>query len=149
MSKLKNLAAKYERYNISLEHMFNNNNVPHIKATILIPGEGNTFLKRVSTNFVAGTSLQDAEKKAVDLAVDMILGKKLTKKLQDKFSVFDLQLVPFTGTKEAPVGVKVILNVCTDEGKPFRTTVSLATGTDSAVVESDAVKSAINSVLGV
>lgn len=148
MSKLKNLAAKYERYNISLEHMFNNN-VPHIKATILIPGEGNTFLKRVSTNFVAGTSLQDAEKKAVDLAVDMILGKKLTKKLQDKFSVFDLQLVPFTGTKEAPVGVKVILNVCTDEGKPFRTTVSLATGTDSASVESSAVKSAINSVLGV
>lgn len=148
MSKLKKLAAIHERYNISLEHRFLEN-VPEIKATLIIPGEGNTFLKRVSTNFTPGTSLQDAEKQAVDSAVDMILGNKLTLKLTEKYKVFDLQLVPFAGLKDAPVGVKVILNVCTDEGKPFRTTVSLATGTDLKAVEAEVIKSAISSVLGV
>lgn len=151
MSKIKKLAAVYERYNVSLEHKFHGpigSQVPSIKATIVIPGEGNTFIRRVSTNFITGTSLQEAEGLAIDKAVDMILGNKDTKKLVEKHNVFDLQLIPFDGLKESPVGVKVILNVCTEDGKPFRTTSSLATGTDSSV-ESVAIKNAVDVILGV
>lgn len=155
MSKLKKLAANFERYNITLEHQFIDapsgiiGKIPTIKATIVIPDETNQrFLKRVSTNFTPGASIQDAEKSAVNNAVDMILGNKLTKKLTDKYKVFDLQLIPFNGPQTSPVGIKVILNVCTEDGKPFRSAVSLATGTDSKSVEAEVVKNAINSILG-
>lgn len=147
-SKLKKLAAIHERYNISLEHRFTATG-PQIKATIVIPGENNTFLKRVSTNFTTGTTLQDAEKNAVDSAVEMLLGNKLTKRLTEKHSVFDLQLVPFDGPKDSPIGVKAMIHAQTDDGKPFRSSVSLATGTNVAEVEAEVIKSVINSVLGV
>ena len=149
MSKLKKLAEVHNRYNISLEHQFKVIG-PAVKATIVIPDETNQrFLKRVSTNFTIGTTLQEAEKTAIDAAIDLMLGNKLTKKLTEKFQVFDLQLVPFDGLKDSPVGVKAILNVCTEDGKPFRTAVSLATGTVSSDVENEVVKSVINSILGV
>lgn len=153
MSKLKKLAAIHERYNLSLEHQFLETAPgvvqPRMKATIIIPGENNTFLKRVSTNFISGTTLQEAEKAAIDTAVDMILGTKSTKRLTDAYQVFDLQLVPFNGTKTEPVGVKAILNVCSEDGKPVRQANSLSTGTDMAIVEAEVLKSVINSVLAV
>jgi hypothetical protein len=153
MSKLKKLASVHERYNLSLEHQFQETApgvfIPRMKATLIIPGENNTFLKRVSTNFITGASLQEAEKLAIDTAVDLLLGNKLTKRLTDAYKVFDLQLVPFTGTKAEPVGVKAILNVCTEDGKPVRQANSLATGTDSDAVEVEVLKAVINNVLGV
>lgn len=150
MSKLKKLTELHERYNISLEHQFQEpGKVPAIKATIIIPGENNTFLKRVSTNFTTGATLQEAERKAVDTAVDYLLGSKVTKKLIEKYKIFDLQLVPFTAVAPAPVGVKAILNVCTEDGKPFRQAVSLATGTDVDEVEAEVIKNVINAILGV
>lgn len=149
MSKLKKLAANFERYNITVDHKLDPQAGTFAKVTIVIPGENNTFTKRVSTNFVKGVNLQEAEKEAIDIAVDMILGNKLTKKITEKYAMFDIQFVPFNGLKEAPIGVKALVNVCDADGKPFRMSVSLATGTDAAEVEAEALKNVINSVLGV
>lgn len=150
---IKRLATEFPKYNIELEHQYQDApggvKTPTVKATVTIPEDGGRFLRRVSTNFTPGETLQDAEKLAVNEAIELILGNKQTKKLIASFKTFSLQLVPFVGDKSAPVGVKAILAVASEDGKPHRTVTSLATGTVSSEVESNVLKSVINSALGV
>lgn len=145
---IKKLVKTYEKYIISSEHQFQGV-VPAAKVTLTIPGENGMFLRRVSTNFTPGATLQEAEELAFNNAVSKILGDKQTKNLVEKFPIFDLQIVPFNGPKECPFGVKIILIVCGEDGKAYRTVNSLATGADLQVVEAEALTSAVNKALGV
>ncbi len=145
---IKKLAELYPKYILSLEHQFTKTE-QKVKATITLPGENNTFLKRVSGNFTAGATLQEAEELALKDVTSKILGNKVTSKLLSQFPIFDLQIVPFDGPVATPFGVKILLSVCTEDGKPYRNVTSLATGTDAKQVETDALKNAINNVLGV
>lgn len=153
MSKIKELAAVHEKYIISVEHQLEP--VPAVKAKLTIPGENNTYAKQVQTLFIPSTSLEKAEEAAVNRAISMILGDKQTKSLVESAEMFDISTAPFivrkanasTGSAEV-VGVKATV-IAFKEMKPYRTVSAFATGADIESVEKEALKSAINKVMGV
>lgn len=147
MSKIKKLAEIHEKYIISVEHQLDP--VPSVKASITIPGEGNTYVKKVSTLFVTGKTLEEAEEAAIDQAISMLLGNKETKPLIDKAEMFDISSSSFvTKTNGAEFGVKTILTMF-KETKPYRIVQAYATGADLIAAEKSALKSAVNKALGV
>jgi limonene-1,2-epoxide hydrolase len=146
MSKIKELAAVHEKYIISVEHQLEP--VPAVKATLTITGEGATYSKRVQTLFVPAQTLEDAEEAAVNQAISMILGNKQTKELVQSFEQLDITSVHFHVNKTGTLGVKSVITVFKDS-KPYRTVQALATGADLAAVEKEALKNAVNKVMGV
>ena len=160
MSNLKKLVAVHDKYLMAFEHKIEHRNVPDVgpstlysvKATLTIPGEGNMYTKQVSTDFVSGSSLMDAEQNAMDLAISRLLGDKGTKKLVEEFPTFNITTSAFeTRDPKAPAGCKVTITLTQGEGdpKPFRIVSGLATGADSVSAENAALKSAVNKALGI
>lgn len=135
---IKKLAAVHEKYIISLEHKLEP--VPAIKATVTIPGENNTYVKKVSTLFELGETVEQAESNAINKAISLLLGNKLTSKLAETFEMFDITFTEITAKK----GILVRANVIAFKDKlPFRQVSSISGNED------EALKSAINKILGV
>lgn len=143
---LKKLVNVYEKYIISLEHQLEPS--PAVQVRITIPGEGNTYVKQVSTLFEGGTSIEEAEKAALDKAIALLTGNKETKPLVEAFENFDISTRQFSSKSPiAPICVKTQIVVFKDQ-LPYRTVVGLASGTNLMEVEKEALKSAVNKALG-
>lgn len=156
MSKIKALTEKHPRYIIALEHQI----LPpqkvgdpfqfRVKAKLTIPEDGGRFSKQVSTDFVSGPTLEDAESSALDVAISRLLGDKQTKDLVEEFQIFDISSVSFeTRDPSAPIAAKSTITVFTENMQPHRIVSSLATGADLAEVEKKALKASVNKALGV
>lgn len=132
------LTAVHEKFQISLEHKLEP--VPAIKAVLTIPGENNTYSKRVSTLFESGATLAEAEEKAVNKAIGMLLGNDETKELVQSAEMLDISFTEIALKN----GIAIRANIITfKDMKPYRQVQSIA-GT-----ETYALKSAVNKVLGV
>ena len=145
MSKLKKLSDAFERYDITSDLASSSNpDAPYLAKVILtILGENNSFSKRVNSQFEAATA-KEAEKKALDLAIDRIFGDKITAPL-NQFPFFDITISYMsTGNKEQSVGVKSSVSVFNDKNQIVRRVQSMAIGKEAAQVENEALKSAIN-----
>ena len=159
---IKKLAETHNKYIISLEHQLEP--VPAVKATLTIPGEGTTYTRKVSTLFVTGNTLEQAEENAVNRAVAMMLGDEQSQSLVKAFDMFDISSTQFVAKKAVPgfisnsgennipakpeiFGVKSTIYVFV-EGKQHRTVSAYATGADVSEVEKEAIKNAVTKVMG-
>jgi hypothetical protein len=135
---IKKLASVHDKFIISLEHKLDP--VPAIKATVTIPGENNTYVKKVSTLFENGDTIEKAEANALNKAISLLLGNKLTSKLAESFEMFDISFSEIT----AKNGILIKANIVSFKDKaPFRQVSSISGS------EEEALKSAINKILGV
>lgn len=152
MSKVKKLAEKFGRFDISVDVTVTTKpETPFgAKATVTILNENNSVLIRVVGENFGSADLHTAQKAAVDQAIDRILGNKETTKLGQTFKSFDISSSAMsTGNKNFPVGVKSVVTAYDDNGKVVRKAHGVSMGTDGSVVEKEALKEAINRVLGV
>lgn len=145
MNKLKKLSDAFPRYDITSDLASSSNpEAPFLaKVVLTILGENNSFSKRVNAQFEAATA-KEAEKKALDLAIDRIFGDKITAPLQ-KFPFFDITISYMsTGNKELSVGVKSSVSVFNEQNQIVRRVQSMAMGKDTQKVEQESLKNAIN-----
>lgn len=143
-SKIKQLAEKYEKYIISTEHQLTP--VPSVKASITIPSDNNTYIRKVSTLFVVGETVEKAENAAISQAVSMLLGNKQTQELVNNFEMFDITSTNVSSSSGSIV--KSIITVFKD-AKPYRIVASYGSAEKQEIAEKAAIKSAVNKVMGV
>lgn len=152
MSKVKKLSEQVERYNIIVDATTTQNpDVPFgAKATVSILNESGIPTRQVIGKSFGAKTVEEAEEEAICKAVCRLLGEKDTKKLIEKYPAFNLSVDAMaTGNKDLPVGTKAVVTAYDDKGKVIRTSQGLAMGIDPNDVEKQALKSAINRILGV
>lgn len=144
MSKLKKLSEEFPRYDITVDLTTTNdaNNPFGAKVVITILGDGNQFSKRVMADSFGKPTGAEAEQEALDKAIDRVLCKGELKCLS-KFPFFDVALTSVAGNKAAPVCMKASITIFGDDNKVIRRVQAVGLGTDSAVVEKDVLKGAI------
>ena len=146
MSKIKELVAVHEKYAISVEHILNP--APAVKAKLTILGDNNTFTRQVTTLPFSGATLEEAEEKAVNNAISMVLGNKETGALEKSMEMFDITFADFAVDRNGTLGVRCSITTFKGE-KPYRTVVALGTGTDLHEAGKKSLKNAVNKVMGV
>lgn len=146
MSKLKKLSEEFPRYDIAVDFTTTDdvNNPFGAKVTITVLGEGQSFSKRVTAESFGQPTGAEAEKEALDKAIDRILGKGELKLLQ-KYPYFDVALTRISsGNKSVPVCMKSSITIFGDDNKVIRRVQGVSMGQIASEVEKEVLKSAID-----
>ena len=151
MSKLSKFAESFPRYDI-VSDLFKSGveDAPFGVKTILCVLNENGSVSRKVTAEASAANVADAQSQSLELAVSRITGNAETKKLIEKYNSFDISMgASSSGVKELPVGVKAVITTYDDKGVAIRRVQSSAIGTSQFEVEKQALKGAVNLILGI
>lgn len=152
MSKIKKLSQDHERYNVTVDATSTTNpETPFgARSSVALLNESGIPTRQVVGQCYGAKTISDAQDFAVTKATQRVLGEKDTKKLIEKYPAFNLSIDAMaTGNKSLPIGIKAVVTAYDDKGKVIRSSQGVAMGTDPSEVEQQALKDAINRVLGV